>query len=177
MAKSRKAKNTSGNAKVVTRTRSSKKPSFVCQHCAKEFDVDLRWCPGCEDHASPLFGWDLDGNRCARCKSGANGGYLEWKRGHAGRVAAAVASMEDKGNWCGCGAAESFNLWITSKEYQTRFDPPTENDTIVPNAGMIRCGGKPKYGVSGMARIGDGPAAHEDDGEEDGIWPPFEESF
>lgn len=45
-----------------------KKQAFVCLHCSKEFDVQLRWCDCCKMHiASRIDDGDTD---CIFCRMG-----------------------------------------------------------------------------------------------------------
>ena len=86
-----------------------KKVSTVppCAHCGVVFRNPLRWCPKCSDHIGE-YSWFKGGDICDRCASGENDIYLEWRKGHADRVKAAVALTEDPKNGCDCGVVKAF---------------------------------------------------------------------
>lgn len=101
-----------------------KKIKVECSHCGETFNSIVFWCSKGEHHLVNLGGNRTDGD-CERCVSGRNDRWIKWKKGRESRLSAAAKKIEDPKNWCGCGAVKAYDKWVSSPEYEKRFESPT----------------------------------------------------
>lgn len=102
-------------------------PVWKCLHCAKDFRIDIAWCPECRDHGEKISDKWKPGDSCERCKSGLNAEWNADREARIAREAAYVLTMKEvEAYWADPNRdrsplMEKYNEWLASKEYKNRF--------------------------------------------------------